>query len=86
MNELEQIIPGVTGKGVEHGTHSTYLNYGCRCAPCKASNASAHLAWKKRKRLEFGHGTEKGRKAGCECKECKPPKVKTATKQPRKKK
>lgn len=45
---------GTQGKRVDipeerHGKNSTYMNYGCRCDPCKAVNSAAQKAERERR-------------------------------------
>jgi hypothetical protein len=65
-------------RDVEHGTHSTYTNHFCRCAPCTTAasarlwrnrNIAGKTAWQGPRLLE--HGIISRYNDGCRCDLCR---------------
>lgn len=59
---------------VSHGTLNSYTNHRCRCAECRAANASYGRRWRKENRglcPEGRHGTEGSyTNYSCRCVDC----------------
>jgi hypothetical protein len=52
-NRAERIRKLAAGEvEVEHGLYETYINWACRCVPCKAANAAYQRDLQKRKRAK----------------------------------
>jgi hypothetical protein len=46
----------VSSQGI-HGTYSTYVNYQCRCTPCRRANATYQAEYQHRRRIKGERST-----------------------------
>lgn len=54
----------------EHGTYRTYINYACRCQPCKAANAQYMRDWRDVPGPPPQHGLSGYSNWRCRCEIC----------------